>query len=74
MIDNPTPDRALNGRWPLPPRCDCGAVPGSEWPACAAAVAQGRQAADTDVENCERWQALAIASDWWADQPGECGR
>lgn len=68
MIDNPTPDRALNARWPLPPRCDCGAVPGSEWPACAAAVAQGRQASDADVENCERWQARAVASDWWSGQ------
>ncbi len=68
MSNTAKPDRALNPRWPLPPRCDCGAVPESEWPACASAVAQGRQGGDADAENCERWQALAVASDWWAGQ------
>ena len=68
MSNTPRPDRRLNPRWPLPPGCDCGAVPNGEWPACAAAVAQGRQADDADAENCERWQALTVASDWWAGQ------
>lgn len=71
-LTQPYPAEADNPRWPMEPVCECGARPGAEWPMCQLACAQGRDAADVDAENCERWQAVATATGWYApDHEGE---
>lgn len=58
--------RRLNDRWPLPPRCSCGAIPDTDWPMCALAVAQGSTSDGVDAENCPQWQDEAAQSGWLA--------
>ena len=55
-------------RWPLPPRCPCGAVPGSTSPMCSLAAQEGRDAKDAAAENCPRWLDHATAVNHLAPQ------
>ena len=65
---------ARNPRWPLAPACECGAIPGHDWPMCQAAAAQGREAgAGADAEDCERWQRVATECGWLAPQEVDDG-
>ena len=57
-----------NPRWPLAPLCGCGAGPGMSWRAChLTPPSPGRQAAGVNVEDCPRWQAIALACRWWVE-------
>ncbi len=53
-----------NPRWPLAPLCDCGAGPWLSGPGCLLAAVEGGPVADMDVEECPRWQGIAVTCRW----------
>ena len=53
-------------RWPMAPACECGAVPGRDWPTCHdATLMQGCEDGD-NADGCERWRRVAMAAGWLA--------